>query len=109
MFRKKHPKAGARPGTLLIHHESPPPVIRVMEYTPESVKEHEIAEVDELRRFLQADASVWVDVQGFGDEKAIRAGAAYRPLNDNTAVFQRLHNVRIRPPTFPLRRMGHPP
>ncbi len=73
MFRKKHPKAGARPGTLVISHASPPPVIRVMEYTPESVKEHEIDDVESLRRFLQADAKVWIDVQGFGDEKVIRA------------------------------------
>ena len=73
MFRKKHPTAGARPGTLVINHESPSPVIRVMEYTPEGVNEHEIVEVEDLRRFLQGDANVWVDVQGFGDETVIRA------------------------------------
>ena len=42
MFRKRHPKVGARPGTLVINDQSPTPVIRVVRYTAAEVTEDEI-------------------------------------------------------------------
>jgi len=73
MFRKRHPPVGARPGTLAINSHAPKPVIRVIEYTPQSFQEHDIADVQQIREFLGADAVAWVDVQGLGDETVLRA------------------------------------
>jgi magnesium transporter len=73
MFRKRHPKAGARPGTLVINSHSPAPVVRVIRYTPAEVTEDDVKDLEQLRGFLQEGAVTWIDVQGFGDEKTIRA------------------------------------
>jgi magnesium transporter len=73
MFRKRHPKVGARPGTLVINSHSPEPVIRVLRYSQAQVTEDEVTDVGQLRSFLQEGTVNWIDVQGFGDEKTIRA------------------------------------
>jgi magnesium transporter len=73
MFRKRHPPIGARPGTLVINSHAQKPAIHVIEYTPDRVQEHDISEVEQLRPFLQAGSVAWVDVQGLGDEKVLRA------------------------------------
>ena len=73
MFRKRHPKVGARPGTLVINSHSPQPVIRVIRYTPDKVSEEEVADVERLRNCVGEGAVTWIDVQGFGDENTIIA------------------------------------
>lgn len=73
MFRKRHPPAGARPGTLVINGQAPKPHIRVIQYSPEGVEEREVPDVAQLQGFLAAEAVVWIDVQGLGDEKVLRS------------------------------------
>lgn len=72
IFTKRHPKVGARPGTLVIAQDSPPPKIHVMNFTPDQFTEEDVTDVDSLRTAHEKDAVTWVDVQGFGDEKLIR-------------------------------------
>jgi magnesium transporter len=72
MFRKQHPPAGSRPGTLAIPPESPPPRIHVYQYTADELVERPIAQVEELVPFAKSDKTVWVDVRGLGDEKVLR-------------------------------------
>ncbi len=72
MFHKQHPPAGSRPGTLALPPDSPPPQIRVYQYSAESLAEHAIGKVDELVPFAASDLTTWVDVRGLGDEAVLR-------------------------------------
>lgn len=73
MFQKHNPKIGARPGTLAIPEDSPPPKIVIVQYGADSVTRHEITDVETLRSLHDTDRVTWVDVQGFGDESRLRA------------------------------------
>jgi len=95
MFRKRHPPVGARPGTLVVNHTSPKPVIRVMEYKPDSVEEHELSEVSQLRELLREDSVSWIDVQGLGDEEVLRSIAKVFDLHP--LALEDVVNVPQRP------------
>ena len=71
MFRKRHPPAGSKPGTLMINSHARRPVIRVMKYKPDHLEEHDIAVVAELKDLLEENTVCWIDVQGLGDEKVL--------------------------------------
>ncbi|MEP7325273.1 MAG: magnesium/cobalt transporter CorA [Gemmatimonadota bacterium] len=71
-FHKRHPPVGSMPGTLVTEPDAPPPVIRVMCYTTESVQEHDVSDPRDLRRYAGSDGVTWVDVQGLGDESVLR-------------------------------------
>ncbi|MCX5740302.1 MAG: magnesium/cobalt transporter CorA [Proteobacteria bacterium] len=70
-FRKSHPPVGARPGTLAIPPNSPPPKIRLVRYDADSIEEREIDDVATLAN-LGEDRVTWVDVRGLGDEAVLR-------------------------------------
>lgn len=72
MFRKRHPPIGAKPGTLLIHPQAQPPTMRVLQYAPDQLAEHDIAAVADLPPLLTPDTVSWIDVQGVGDERVLR-------------------------------------
>jgi magnesium transporter len=72
IFAKRHPKIGARPGTLVIAADAPLPKIRVMHFSPDRLTEHDVADPAELDAAFDPDTISWIDVQGFGDEKLIR-------------------------------------
>ena len=72
IFKKRHPAVGARPGTLVIAEDAPSPKIRVIHYTRDAVREQEVTDIEQLREALSEDSITWVDVQGFGDEDAVR-------------------------------------
>lgn len=70
-FRKRHPPAGARPGTLVIPPGSPRPSIRLAKFNEEHLEERKITAVSELAGVLDDDTICWIDVQGFGDEAVL--------------------------------------
>lgn len=72
MLRKRHPPAGSKPGTLMIHECSESPVIRVMKYNPDKLEEFENVNACELTALLDDNSVCWVDVQGLGDEAVLR-------------------------------------
>jgi len=72
-FRQHRPPAGARPGTLAIPPGSPPPKVHVFVYDADGVDERDVAEPAELAALLAGRRTVWVDVQGLGDETTLRA------------------------------------
>lgn len=72
LFKKRHTEIGARPGTLVIADDAPPPKIRMISYDSEVVTELEITNADELSAAFNRENVTWVDVQGFGDEELIR-------------------------------------
>ncbi|MEW6322955.1 MAG: magnesium/cobalt transporter CorA [Acidobacteriota bacterium] len=72
-FHKAHPAAGARPGTLVIPAGSPPPRLFLMQYTPDTLEERELAGPAAIPADLPAGTVTWLDVHGYGDEAVIRA------------------------------------
>ncbi len=72
MFSKRHPRVGARVGTLVIPEESPPPKIRLIGYNASDVKEFDVDDVEQLMEAFTEQTVTWVDVQGFGDKALIQ-------------------------------------
>ena len=72
IFMKKNPKVGARPGTLVIARNAPPPKVHVMHLSPSEVIEDDVTDPETLNAAHDEETVTWVDVQGFGDEKLIR-------------------------------------
>ncbi len=72
MFKKRHPQIGARPGTLVIAADAPPPRIHVIAYSQAEVREEDITDPHALKGALDGTNTIWIDVQGFGDESLMR-------------------------------------
>ncbi|MFW6169811.1 MAG: magnesium/cobalt transporter CorA [Planctomycetota bacterium] len=72
IFKKRRPSVGARPGTLIIPEDAPAPKIRMIDYTPDDIREEEVGDVERLREALSEDSVTWIDVQGFGNEDTVR-------------------------------------
>lgn len=110
MFRKRHPPAGSKPGTLVMHARAQRPVIRVMKYKPDHLEEHDIAAVARLGDLLEANTVCWIDVQGLGDEGMLREVAdlfSIHPLalEDVVNVPQRPKTERFEEHTLCITRM----
>lgn len=73
LFAKRNIKVGARPGTLVIDKDASQPKITIIRFTPAEVHTTEVQTVEEIRAELNLEGVVWIDVQGLGDEKLIRA------------------------------------
>jgi len=82
VFRKRHPKAGSRPGTLVINEASPEPRIRVMAYTPGTLDEMDDVAPAALSAVVESHSVTWIDVQGLGDEAVLREIAGIFGLHD---------------------------
>ncbi|WP_197446728.1 magnesium/cobalt transporter CorA [Tautonia plasticadhaerens] len=72
-FFKRHPRVGARPGTLVIPDDAPPTTIRMVEDSGAEIREHEVRDLETLRRAFDGGTTTWIDVQGFGDRDRIDA------------------------------------
>lgn len=73
LFKKRHTEVGARPGTLVIGDDAPPPKIHMISYDLDEVIERDIHSAAELSAAFDPANVTWVDVQGFGDEELIRS------------------------------------
>jgi len=63
---------GARPGTMRIPADAPPPRIHAMSYDLDRLEEREIEDVETLISYRDASRVVWIDVAGFGNEPILR-------------------------------------
>ena len=73
-FKRSGPAIGARPGTLAIPAGSPPPQVRIVQYSKEKgAHEWELENVAQLDTLDWEAGMTWVDVQGLGDEEVLRA------------------------------------
>ncbi len=93
-FKKRLPPIGARPGTLAIPPDSPPPRIHLFDYQGDVCTEVDVQDVTQLEPYVESTRITWVDVQGFGDEAQLRAiaelfGLHPLTLEDLTNVPQR--------------------
>ncbi|HSE67584.1 MAG TPA: magnesium/cobalt transporter CorA [Gemmatimonadales bacterium] len=98
-FHKRHPPVGSMPGTLVTEPDARPPVIRLVGYTIDGVRETDVTDPEQLCEFLGAEGVTWVDVQGLGDEGVLRRIAEIfqiHPLALEDAV-----NVPQRPKSEP--------
>jgi len=71
-FRKQHPEAGSRPGTLVIPEGGEAPHVHVVEYSATDIAERDVANVEDLAVARPPGSKRWVDVQGLGDEAVLR-------------------------------------
>ncbi|TWT99969.1 Magnesium transport protein CorA [Botrimarina colliarenosi] len=97
MFKKRHPKVGSRPGTLVIPKQSPEPRIHAIRYSPDGVTEEDITDVERMSQAFDEGAVTWIDVQGFGDRSIMkRIGEIFQmhPL-----LLEDVVNVPQRPKT----------
>lgn len=111
MFRKRHPPAGSKPGTLMINAHAERPAIRVMKYGPGHLEESDVARVAELGNLLEENTVCWIDVQGLGDETVLRELAelfSIHPLalEDVVNVPQRPKVERFEKHTLCITRMA---
>ena len=70
-FRRRTPP-GAAPGTVAVDPAASPPVIRVISYGPDELREEEVDDLDSLAALVGKRPVTWVDVQGLGDAQTIR-------------------------------------
>jgi len=70
-FRRRTPP-GTTPGTVKTDPEAERPVIRVISFGPDDLKEEETEDLDALSGLVGKRPVTWVDVQGLGDAKTIR-------------------------------------
>ena len=70
-MKRRRPPIGSRPGTLAIPEGAPAPRIDVIDYSADVVREAEITDPYDLRRYLASDETAWVNVRGFGDEQKL--------------------------------------
>lgn len=96
-YQKRHPPAGARPGTLIIPPDSPQPVINIFEFTPETLEERTVVDAEELKSIGESGHCFWVDIQGLGNEALLRQVAEIFSLHPLT--LEDLANVPARPRT----------
>ena len=98
MFKKQHPEAGARPGTLNIPAGALEPQVRVIRYGPGSV--HEENGPGPATRLHESGGSerpvvTWIDIQGLGDAEFLQAIAAR--FNLHPLALEDIVNVPQRP------------
>ncbi len=72
LFRKRHTKVGALPGTLVIPSEAPSPKITSIHYNETEHRVASVDSVDDLTEAFSETEVTWVDIQGFGDRSIMR-------------------------------------
>lgn len=67
----RRPPPGAPPGTLISDPDAPQPLIYIVAYGPQEVREQEVADPQRVHDFLGKWPVTWVNVEGLGDAKTI--------------------------------------
>ena len=99
LFRKRHTKVGARPGTLVIPKEAPSPRITSIHYSESEHRTASVDSVEQLKEAFSEDEITWVDIQGFGDRSIMQEiGATF---NLHPLLLEDVVNVPQRPKVEP--------
>ena len=69
---KRRPPAGASAGAMAVVEGGGPLRIHVLDYRGPRVEERDVTDVEELARYLGTDTVTWIEVEGLGDERALR-------------------------------------
>ena len=70
-LRRRTPP-GTAPGTLRVHPNAPPPIIRVLAYGPQRVDERQVDTIEQLQQWVGKHSVVWIAVEGLGDAETIQ-------------------------------------
>lgn len=97
MFKKRHPEAGARPGTLVLSPNAVPVEMRVTRVNGESHSSYTCRLADELPSPEAGDSLVWIDVNGTGDGSVLQELA--RRFQISPLAMEDLVNAPQRPKT----------
>jgi magnesium transporter len=62
---------GTAPGTLVVDPQAKPTKVRVLSYGPDELVEEELEDIETLSALLGRHPTVWVDVDGLGDESKL--------------------------------------
>ena len=98
-FKKNHTKVGARPGTLMIPKEAPPPKISSIHYSETTHRTSSVDNVEELTEVFNDGEVTWVDIQGFGDRSIMRKLGTMFDLHP--LLLEDVVNVPQRPKSEP--------
>ena len=74
MFAKRHSPPGSSPATLIPHlvdGRGSRPLIQVLEYDRDGLREKELGDVRELEGHLDSRRMVWINIDGLGDVDAL--------------------------------------
>jgi len=69
---KRRPPAGASAGALAVAEGGGPLRIHVLDYRGPRVEERDVTNIEELARYLNTDTVTWIEIEGLGDERALR-------------------------------------
>ena len=72
MFKKRHPEAGSRPGTLVIGHDASPVEMRVTHVQGKQVKSYKCPTTEQLPLPAADGSLLWIDVHGLGDGRILQ-------------------------------------
>ena len=98
-FKKKHTQVGARPGTLVIPKDAPPPKITSIHYSGTEHRITSVDSVDELSEAFSENEVTWIDIQGFGDRSVMRKLGTVFDLHP--LLLEDIVNVPQRPKSEP--------
>ena len=99
LFRKRHTKIGARPGTLVIPKEAPHPIISTINYNESEHSALSVENIDDLTEAFSEDKVTWIDIQGFGDRSIMRKVGTLFDLHP--LLLEDVVNVPQRPKVEP--------
>ncbi len=97
MFKKHHPKTGARPGTLVIADDAPPPRMQMITFAGSELKQQDITDPTLLQEAKDDGSISWIDVHGFGDKALIETIGEIFELHP--LLLEDVVNVPQRPKT----------
>jgi magnesium transporter len=97
MFRKRHPKMGATPGTLLLHPDQATTRLRAVLRRDGEMRSVPCESVSEIPRLESPDERLWLDVQGLGNGETL-AALSHR-FGISPLAMEDLVNVPQRPKT----------
>jgi len=72
LLRRPRVRVGLAPGTIEAHPESAKPQIRMMAYGPDGFEERTLQHLGEMVPFAEKWPSLWIHVEGLGDEGVIQ-------------------------------------
>ena len=98
-FKKKHTQVGARPGTLVIAKDAPPPKITSIHYSATEHRTTTVDTADDLNNVFNEQEVTWIDIQGFGDRSIMRKLGTI--FNLHPLLLEDVVNVPQRPKSEP--------
>lgn len=70
--QRRRTPPGAAPGTVKIDPEAPPPLIKVIAFSPQNLVEQSLHDPDEVLKYVGQYPVTWVNVDGLGDAKVLK-------------------------------------